>query len=234
MSTASNYQENIHSYSSPAADTRLQAGSRRAFRVPVLVWGMNVSGSPFLQQAHTVDVGLFDACIEGMAHLVVAGEILCLEYRGCKARFRVVWAGQNGTPDAGKVDLCPLDKVQDFWELHAYVATEQREPAERRAAPRFGCKGSVQIRQPHTRFPLGAAVSDISLSGCYVELMTTLPVGTQVDLLLRVVEITVHCTAEVRTSHPGVGMGLEFRAMGAADKTALHQLINRLSGGAKS
>ena len=133
------------------------------------ICGMNGSGSPFFQQVHTVDVGLLGACIEGLAHQVVAGEVLGLEYRERKARFRVVWMGQSGTPDAGKVELSPLDKTQDFWGLHTSVDHEQREPAERRAAPRCVCKGSTQIRQPHTRFPLGASVSDISLSGCYVE-----------------------------------------------------------------
>ncbi len=105
MSTTSNYQGNTHSCSSLAADTLPQPGSRRAFRVPVQVWGVNGSGSPFFQTAHTVDVELLGACLEGLAHTVVAGEILGLEYRGCKARFRVVWVGQSGTPDAGKVEL---------------------------------------------------------------------------------------------------------------------------------
>jgi hypothetical protein len=190
---------------------------------------MNGSGSPFFQQVHTVDVGLLGVCLEGLVHQLVAGEVLGLQYRECKARFRVVWVGQSGTPDAGKVELCPLDKTQDFWGLHASVDTEQREPAERRAEPRSVCKGSTSIRQSNTRFPLGAPVTDISLSGCYVELMTTLPVGTKVELTLRVADITVNCAAEVRTSHPGVGMGMEFEPMSATDRGALAKAIARLS-----
>jgi len=217
------------SYSSPTKDTRLERGRRRVFRVPVLVWGMNASGSPFLQQVHTIDVGLSGASIEGLAHPLVAGEVLGLEYRGCKARFRVVWAGQNGMPDAGTVELSPLDRTQDFWGLHANVATEQRTPAERRATLRCACKGSVSIRQPHTRFSQGAAVNDISLNGCYIELTTTLPVGTKVDLLLRAVDTTVHCTAEVRTSHPGVGIGVKFEEMSETDRAALERLVAHLS-----
>lgn len=229
MSTTSNYQGNVHSYSSPANDARPEQGFRRVFRVPVQVWGMNASGSPFFQQAHTVDVGSLGACLEGLAHPVVAGEVLGLEYRECKARFRVVWAGQSGTPDGGKIEVIPLDKGQDFWGLHDGPDPEQREAAERRVAPRYRCKGSTSIRQSQTRFPLGAAISDISLSGCYVELMITLPVGTKVELLLRVAEVTVNCTAEVRTSHPGVGMGMAFEQMSEADRGALETAIARLS-----
>jgi hypothetical protein len=230
--TTSNYQGNVHSYSSPAKDTRPEQGFRRVFRVPVRVWGMDGSGSPFFQQAHTVDVGLLGVCIEGVAHQLAAGDVLGLKYRDCKARFTVVWVGQSGTPDAGKVELCPLDKTQDFWGLHASVTTEQREPAERRAAPRSVCKGSTSIRQSNTRFPLGASVTDISLTGCYVEIMTTLPAGTKVELTLRVADVTVNCTAEVRTSHPGVGMGMEFEQISETDRGALAKVIARLSNSA--
>lgn len=227
MGTTSNYQGN--SYLSPAKSARPEPGPRRVFRVPVLVWGMNASGSPFFQQAHTVDAGLFGVCIEGLANPVVVGEVLGLKARDRKARFKVVWVGQSGTNEAGKVELIPLDKDWDFWGVHLSPATEQREPAERRETPRFACKGSVQIRQLHTRFPMGAAVSDISLSGCYVELMTTLPVGTKVDLMLQAVETTVHCSGEVRTSHPGVGMGIRFEQMSETDRDALEKVIVRLS-----
>jgi hypothetical protein len=125
-----------------------------------------------------------------------------------------------------------------YGSVHSYSSpaedtrAEQREAAERRAAPRCACKGSISIRQSETRFPLGAAVSDISLRGCYVELLTTLPVGTAVDLVLRVAEITVNCAAEVRTSHPGVGMGMEFVQMSETDRGALERAIAPLSSSA--
>jgi hypothetical protein len=228
MSTTSNYQGDVHSYSSPEMDMRPEQGFRRVFRVPVWICGMNGSGSSFYQQVHTVDVGLLGVCLEGLSHQLAAGDVLGLKYRESKARFKVVWAGQRGTPDAGKVELCPLDTIRDFWGLHASPATE-REPAERRVEPRYACKGSSSIRQSNTRFPLGASVTDISLSGCYVELMTTLPVGTKVELTLRVADITVNCAAEVRTSHPGVGMGMEFELMSETDHKALAKAIARLS-----
>lgn len=204
---------------------------RRVLRVTVRVWGMNETGSPFFQQAHTVDVGLLGACLEGLTHRVVAGEILGLEYRERKSRFEIVWVGRSDTPDAGKVELSPLDKTEDFWGLRTSAAPTQRVSSDRRAAARCVCKGSTQIRQSHTRFPLGASVSDISLSGCYVELMTTLPVGTMVELLLRVAEITVNCAAKVRTSHPGVGMGMEFVQMSERDRAALEKALAQLSDG---
>jgi PilZ domain-containing protein len=220
----------VDSYSSPAKYTGQEQGPRRLFRVPVLVWGMNPLGSPFLQQVHTVNVGLCGACVEGMANPVLTGDVLGLKYRDRKARFRVVWVGEKGTSEAGKVELSPLDKTQNFWEVHVSMVTDQREPAERRQTQRYACKGSVQIRQSGTRFPMSAGVSEISLNGCYVELFAALPVGTQVDLMLQVVGVTVRCAGEVRASHPGVGMGIKFEKMSEADRGALKKVIARLSG----
>jgi hypothetical protein len=109
------------------------------------------------------------------------------------------------------------------------LVSDRCEPGERRASSRCTCKGSILIRQPLTRFPLGASVSDISLTGCYVELLTTLPIGTKVELTLQVIEITVHCSAEVRTSHPGVGMGIKFEKLSETDYAALEKVVTRLS-----
>jgi hypothetical protein len=50
-----------------------------------------------------------------------------------------------------------------------------------------------------------------------------------VELLLRVAEITVNCAAKVRTSHPGVGMGMEFVQMSERDRGALEKALAQLS-----
>ena len=231
MSTKSNYQRRAHSHSSssPATDERPEQSSRRAFRATVQVWGVNRSGAPFLQQAHTIDVGWLGACLGGVSHEVVPGEVLGVEYGGRRARFKVIWAGQSGTPEAGKVQLSPLEKAQDFWELLPGAVRESPSHSERRLAPRCVCKGASSIRQSQSRFPLGAAVTDISLVGCYAELLTTLPIGTKVELVLQVADITVNCVARVRTSHPGVGMGMEFETISEANRRALERAIARLS-----
>ena len=214
----------IHLHPRQRMRIREQA-SRRAFRARVRVWAVNQSGAPFFQQVHTIDVGWLGACLGGVSHEVVAGEVLGVEYGGRRARFKVIWAGQIGTPEAGKVQLSPLEKAQDFWGLLPGAVREQRSSSERRLAPRCVCKGSSFIHQSQTRFPLGAAVTDISLSGCYAELLTTLPLGTKVELMLQVADITVKCAARVRTTHPGVGMGLEFEKMSEANRRALERAI---------
>jgi c-di-GMP-binding flagellar brake protein YcgR len=72
-------------------------------------------------------------------------------------------------------------------------------------------------------------VTDISLSGCYIELMDAYPVGTRLNSLLNVESILIRFTAEVRTSHPGVGMGMKFEEMSETDRAALERLIAKLA-----
>lgn len=207
-------------------ETRSQL--RRDIELPVRVWGMDASGRPFMQTARTVYAGPLRACIAGLKHELLAGEIIGIGYQDRKGRFAVVSVGESGTPDAGRVEVRPLDLVQDFWKLDFGPPKDQ--PQERRGDARFQCQGSVAFRQQASGFgSVAASVTDISLSGCYVELLTTLPVGTVISALLHVDVFTIRCTAEVRTSHPGVGMGIMFLQIDEADQATLRQLLDRLA-----
>jgi hypothetical protein len=196
--------------------------------MPVRVWGMTASGEPFLQSAHAVSAGPNRASIAGIEHEVAAGEIIGVEYRGFRGRFCVVWAGQAGTAEAGKIEIRPLDIVQNFWGIDFNQVSELQRFVERRAAPRYPCRGSISIRQPEGAGSISASVPDISLSGCYIELMEPFPVGTRLALLLNAESISIRFTAEVRTRHPGVGMGAKFEEMSESDRAALERLIAKL------
>jgi hypothetical protein len=67
------------------------------------------------------------------------------------------------------------------------------------------------------------------LSGCYVEMMQTFPVGTKLSALLNVESISISFNAEIRTAHPGVGMGMKFEEMSTSDQAALERLIAKLA-----
>ena len=109
-------------------------------------------------------------------------------------RFCVVGAGEAGTAEAGKIEIRPLDVVQDFWGID-FKRVEGYQSVERRAAPRYPCRGSISMQQTESAGRTSAAVADISLSGCYVELMQTFPVGTKVSALLNVESISISFNA---------------------------------------
>ncbi len=180
---------------------------------------MTAAGEPFIQNASADIAGPQRVSIAGIEHPVPVGETLGVEYQGRRGRFCVVWTGQPDTPEAGKIEIRPLDDVQNFWGINFEQAGYRR--VERRAQPRYPCRGSISIRQTESPGRISASVTDISLSGCYVELMQTFPVGTRLSSLLNVESISVRFTAEVRTSHPGVGMGMKFEEISESDRAAL-------------
>ena len=194
----------------------------------VRVWGMTATGAPFIQNAEAVDAGPYRALLVGLDYEVPVGEIIGVAYEGRKGRFSVVRAGEAGTAEAGKIEIRPLDMVEDFWGID-FKQVDGYQSVERRAAPRYQCRGSISMRPTDGGGRTSAAVTDVSLSGCYVEMMQTFPVGTKLSALLNVESISISFNAEIRTAHPGVGMGMKFEEMSTSDQAALERLIAKLA-----
>jgi hypothetical protein len=94
----------------------------RKARVPktVQVWvrGVDRSGNPFLQSAQTIDIGQSGARLDGVGYLTGPGDILQVKRGWRKARFRVVWIGQLGTPEANQIGICCVDDTKkDLWRV---------------------------------------------------------------------------------------------------------------------
>jgi hypothetical protein len=83
------------------------------------------------------------------------------------------------------------------------------------------------------RQPSGAAVqgelADLSLSGCYVNMLFPIGAGTVVEIGLWMDETTkISLCGVIRTSHPGVGSGVEFVNVTPEQEAALKQLVSKL------
>jgi hypothetical protein len=71
---------------------------------------------------------------------------------------------------------------------------------------------------------------DISLGGCYVEMMSPLSPQTQVDLSLTVEELVVHTSGVVKVSFQGMGMGVAFTEIASQDQELLERMVGRAAG----
>jgi hypothetical protein len=98
------------------------------------------------------------------------------------------------------------------------------DPAERRRSPRHKCQGSVRFRSEEDVVHTYGTLTDVSLHGCYVEMMATSPVGTKVNMILEVNDIRVEVRGEVRVSYPFLGMGIEFTGLGPGTQQALREI----------
>lgn len=101
---------------------------------------------------------------------------------------------------------------------------------EKRRRPRFKCEGTVVFRTDGVDMRTWATFTDISLSGCYVELAATFAINTSVNMALDVRGVHVEVKGIVRTSYPLVGMGIEFTEIAEREKLALEEMLRRLEG----
>jgi len=101
---------------------------------------------------------------------------------------------------------------------------------ELRQSPRLRCSGSVKFRAEGSDVTMWGTLTDISLHGCYVEMHTTFPIDTKVDLVLTSFGIQIQARGTVRTSYPFLGMGIGFAEIEPGEELQLKQLLDALAG----
>jgi hypothetical protein len=104
-------------------------------------------------------------------------------------------------------------------------------PSEQRRSPRYQCEGSAEFRSEGTTVRTWARVTDLSRSGCYVEMQATSPVNTRVDMVVDVSGIRVQVKGTVRVSYPFLGMGIAFTEISPEEQGRLEELLSRLATG---
>ena len=82
----------------------------------------------------------------------------------------------------------------------------------------------MELRLEGSASPICGATSDLSLGGCYIEMMFTLPVGTNLEMTLQV-DGTLLLLATVVTNDPHVGNGIKFTKMLPEDREELQSYL---------
>ena len=84
---------------------------------PVRLWGVDASGKPFIEAARTEDVSRTGALLKDVPARVAVGDVIALRSGEEKCRFRVVWEGQEGTPEEGHLGLQNLEPEKHIWDM---------------------------------------------------------------------------------------------------------------------
>src|SRR5580698_2265506 len=79
---------------------------------------------------------------------------------------------------------------------------------ERRRFPRRTCILEGQIAGDG--YSANIRIADVSISGCYVEMLSPLPKGSAIEITLHLDEKMVRAKGDVVTSQVGFGMGIAF------------------------
>jgi len=101
--------------------------------------------------------------------------------------------------------------------------------SERRIKPRYRCQGSVEFRSAGSEVRSWATITDISRGGCYAEIQSTVPVGTDFDMVVQIAGSQVRTKGVVRVSYPFLGMGIAFTDISPANRIRLDEIVTRLA-----
>jgi len=207
-----------------------------AFRVTVR--GSDSHGAPFEKTAETHDISCSGACLNGLSNFVTVGSRIEVQYKDQLAWYRVQWVDTSlgGTGRVGVRCLEPGKYIWGVppkeWAADTYdpanpafraldplesAATSANEPSwyggERRQFPRKACRIEAEVSMDDGAVRLPGTATDISLGGCYVEMLAPLPVDTDVEILLEPEGMTLEMSGKVRSSQTGLGMGIAFTGM---------------------
>jgi hypothetical protein len=95
---------------------------------------------------------------------------------------------------------------------------------ERRKRPRLKLSVPLMLIPDSSETPLRGATSDLSATGCYVETIFPLPVGTNLDLQLSL-GTTILIAGAVVACDPQVGNGIRFVKMLPEDRETLESFM---------
>ncbi len=99
---------------------------------------------------------------------------------------------------------------------------------ERRRFPRRAATVPVEVRQASLSYPLKCETTDLSVGGCYIKTLFTLPVGAELILRLRLADSELQVKAKVTTADAGLGNGIEFVEMTPEQREQLSRYLQNV------
>jgi hypothetical protein len=96
------------------------------------------------------------------------------------------------------------------------------------------CAFPIQLRTEAISYPLISETSDLSPCGCYVRLLSTLPVGAVVDIVLWAGETKLSFQGTIRTADVNVGNGIDFTLITEEQRKQLLSYLDEIKAPAAS
>jgi len=187
-------------------------------RVPVeldiRVWGMAADG-PFSQHARTQNISHSGARLYGIEHDLEIGDTIGVQAGQKKVRCKVVWTRNTGSIQKNQVGVQLLSKLDCPW-VPFLAQDEPRVAQGRRRWTRHKIVFPIVLHDQQILVRVSA--TDVSGSGCYVEMLSPFPIGTGLDTEFWIGTERVTTRSLVRTCDPRVGMGIEFVGLKIEDQ----------------
>lgn len=113
---------------------------------------------------------------------------------------------------------------------------EQRRRAEkrkdeRRRHPRYAVRGEAEIYSPGSQFPARGRLTDLSLGGCFVELLAALTMDTKVTVVLLISSQRIRVQGVVKSVLTNFGLGIQFLHFEPEDLHRMETVLATLEHG---
>src|SRR5208337_3517877 len=206
---------------------------RREAALVVRIWGMDADGRAFFQNAKADNVTTEGATLSGICHPLKMGDVIGVQHGERKARFKIMWLVDRGTVQKIEAGSQVMDGQCAPWnDLAKTDGLRAASGRNRRRYARHKVHFPVDIGfEDAHRTHMQTNATDIGGRGCYIETLLPLALGTVVNLTFWLDSEKIHSSAVVRTSDPGVGMGLEFIDLGDRVQKALQQYLESVDTG---
>ncbi|HXX44327.1 MAG TPA: PilZ domain-containing protein [Candidatus Acidoferrales bacterium] len=219
---------------------------RIAVSLPVTVRGVDANGNPFEVRTETHDISFSGASLEGLQDVVTPGAKIELESHGRKAWYRVRWVGRDDSTRSGRIGIHSLEHGRYIWgvapkgwepDTYQPPVPAEKEASfstvsaafsswsgpERRQFARHPCRIDARVKVDDGSVSLPGKIEDISLGGCYVEMLAPLPAETIVRISFKLDSEELEPRGRVCSSQIGAGMGIEFTSLKPDEFEALRK-----------
>jgi hypothetical protein len=195
---------------------------------------MDADGKPFFQSALAASLSSDGAQLTELHHCLKIGDIIGIQYGEKKARFKVIWAHASSAPRKNKAGVQILPDQSTPW---TDITTENRRApaksgAEKRRFIRHKVSFPVVISfEDERRAHMQCSATDIGGRGCYIETFSPLQLNSAIYVTFWLDSDKIRTSAVVRTSDPGVGMGIEFTALKTEIQQRLQDYLEKIDKG---
>ncbi len=112
------------------------------------------------------------------------------------------------------------------------AARLREEPDNRRGQTRYACRLGAEVYEKGSSVRNYCHLSDLSPGGCYLEMPLAFAQGTAVEITVRTEDMKLRFSGDVKSSHPGYGMGVSFHLNTRDERNGVQQLIDFVAAAA--
>ncbi len=230
----------------PVEPERVASRVRVAMPLRVTFW--DTENKPLLDMACTYDISERGARISGMRAVVEAGEIVAIERGRNKTFCRVVWVGDPDSEQRGQVGVQNVETDRPMWDSELRELNTAFDPIQTEKKPKKNDSGPRfrdENRRSHSRFKvagiaemsaqgtksaqLKGMLQNLSEVGCLISIENAPPLGTDVNLVLKIDSYEFSLTGQVRSVGKGQGAGIQFHKIRKGDRQMLQFLLRKLA-----